>query len=108
MSETTTLHLPDKYREAVCSLLHQYLPQADVWAYGSRVHGDHYDASDLDLVARCPANQTSNLGDLREAFTESNLPIILQIVDWDRIPEDFRQEILVNYVVLQPGGRDGQ
>lgn len=105
MPETTTLHLPDLYREMVYALLQQYIPQADVWAYGSRVNGDYYEASDLDLVARCPASQTSNLGDLREAFTESNLPIIVQIVDWDRIPEDFRQEILVNYVVLQRSGQ---
>ncbi len=103
MPETTTLHLPPNYRQAVCTLLQQYLPQAEVWAYGSRVNGDYYEASDLDLVARCPVNQTNNLGDLRDAFSDSNLPIIVQIVDWDRIPDDFRQEILVNYVVLQQG-----
>ena len=104
MPETTTLYLPDSYRKMVCELLQQYIPQADVWVYGSRVNGDYYGASDLDLVARFPVNQTSNLGDLLEAFSDSNLPIIVQIVDWDRIPEDFRQEILVNYVVLQRGG----
>ena len=106
MPESTTLHLPEKYRQAIGLLLQQYIPHADVWAYGSRVNGDYYDASDLDLVVRFPASQAlqgRDLEGLREAFSESNIPIFVQILDWDRIPEAFRQEIWANYVVVQGG-----
>lgn len=41
------------------------------------------------------------LGPLREALTESNLPIFVQIVDWASIPAAFREEILARYVVVQ-------
>ena len=60
MPEQHTLHLPEKYASQVRALLRQYIPEAEVWAYGSRVRGDHYDASDLDLVARFPATEKRN------------------------------------------------
>jgi DNA polymerase sigma len=88
----------------VLAILQTHLPDAEVWAYGSRVNGDCYEASDLDLVVRQPENlnsQQSNLGEVVEAFSESNLPIIVQLVDWARIPADFHAEIEENYVVVQ-------
>ncbi|WP_420834929.1 nucleotidyltransferase domain-containing protein [Serpentinimonas raichei] len=38
------------------ALLQQHIPEAGVWAYGSRVRGDHYPASDLDLVVCFPSD----------------------------------------------------
>ena len=103
------LHLPEKYAAEVRALLRQYIPEAEVWAYGSRVRGDHHEASDLDLVARFPATEKRDvfrLAALQEALSESNLPIIVQIVDWDGIPESFREEIRARYVVVQKAGGD--
>lgn len=106
MPELGHLHLPDTYQHMVKTVLHQHAPQTTVWAYGSRVTGDHHEASDLDLVVRhpnaspCPAGQ---LDTLREAFSDSNLPILVQVVDWARIPDAFRAEIEAGYVVVQVG-----
>jgi predicted nucleotidyltransferase len=102
-----TLHLPARYLAIVQGILRRYLPQAEVWAYGSRVKGDHYDASDLDLVVRQPDDLTRpqrGLDEVAAAFSDSDLPILVQIVDWARIPEAFHEEIDADYVVLQPGG----
>ncbi|MEW6729288.1 MAG: nucleotidyltransferase domain-containing protein [Pseudomonadota bacterium] len=93
-----TIHLPERYRLMVLDAVKRYIPRAEVWAYGSRVRGDWHEASDLDLVVRFPeahaASQSfSQLEKLREALSESALPIFVQIVDWDRIPETFREEI---------------
>ena len=88
----------------VQDILQAQLPNADVWAYGSRVNGDYYDASDLDLVVRQPDDlmqRQVNLDDVKEAFVESNIPIIVQLVDWARIPESFHAEILAKYAVVQ-------
>jgi predicted nucleotidyltransferase len=104
MNNTAQLFLPPRYRQQVEAILAEHIPEADVWAYGSRVNGDHYDASDLDLVVHFPSNQPRDpfkLASLREAFSESNLPIIVQLVDWDRIPQAFKNEILVRYAVVQ-------
>ena len=51
-----TLHLPEPYAAQVRALLQQHIPEAGVWAYGSRVRGDHYPASDLDLVVCFPSD----------------------------------------------------
>jgi type I restriction enzyme S subunit len=103
-SARPALHLPARYLAIVQDILRRYLPLAEVWAYGSRVKGDHHDASDLDLVARQPDDLTRPQPDLDEvaaAFSDSDLPILVQIVDWARIPAAFREEIEAGYAVLQ-------
>ncbi|MFZ2542492.1 MAG: nucleotidyltransferase domain-containing protein [Gallionella sp.] len=77
-------------------ILRAHVPHAEVWAYGSRVTGSDHEASDLDLVLRNPQNlqeETSSLYNLKEAFTESNLPIRVDVMDWARIPTSFHREI---------------
>ncbi len=105
-SRTLTLDLPQKYLVQVKALLHAYVPQAEVWAYGSRVNGGCHEASDLDLVLRNPHDprtETGALNDLKTAFIESNLPIRVDVLDWARIPESFRREIERAHVVVQQG-----
>ena len=85
-------------------LLQQHLPHAEVWVYGSRVNGNGHEASDLDLVVRQPLDlkqETPQLGEMREAFIESNLPIRVEVVDWARVPASFHREIEQAYVVVQ-------
>ncbi len=102
--DAKTLELPARYLDMVRSILRAHVPDAGVWAYGSRVNGASYEASDLDLVLRNPGNlckTTPAIGELREAFMESNLPIRVDVVDWARIPGSFHREIVAGYVVLQ-------
>ena len=90
-------------------LLHQHLPQTEVWAYGSRVNGDGHEASDLDLVVRQPADlkqETPQMWEMKEALVESNLPIRVDVVDWAHIPASFHREIERAYVVVQVGSGD--
>jgi len=104
--ETAHLQLPERYLQMVLTVLQNHLPNAEVWAYGSRVNGDHYEASDLDLVVRQPDDLTKaqrNLGEVIEAFSDSDLPIIVQVVDWARIPREFQDEIMANYIVVWTG-----
>jgi predicted nucleotidyltransferase len=101
MPERTQIHLPETYLRLVQAVLRQYVRGAEVWAYGSRVHGTHHEASDLDLVLRLPDAAPvplHQLDALRDAFSDSNLPILVQVVDWARIPPSFRAEIEVGFV----------
>ncbi len=104
--EPPCLHLPERYLLMVQDILRTHLPEAEVWAYGSRVNGDYYEASDLDLVARQPDDlkrRQTQLYETLDAFSESDLPILVQLVDWAAIPAAFHAEILANYVVIQRG-----
>jgi predicted nucleotidyltransferase len=108
MCVTPTLNLPQKYLEQVQGLLRAHVPNAEVWAYGSRVSGGSHEASDLDLVLRNPGDlreENRSLDDLKEALVESNLPIRVDVMDWARIPASFHREIEHMYVVVQRGRR---
>ena len=101
-----TLDLRPEWLEIIRQILAVHLPEAEVLAYGSRVSGTAHEGSDLDLVARNPHNPmlpVRNLGEARDAFTESNLPILVDIQDWARIPDSFRGEIERAGVVIFPG-----
>lgn len=100
------IDLRPKWLDMIQQILAIHLPEAEVLAYGSRVSGAAHEGSDLDLVARNPHNQmlpVRNLGEVRDAFTESNLPILVDIQDWARIPDSFREEIARTGVVIFPG-----
>ena len=98
------LDLRRKDEETVMRLLAQYVPGAEVWCYGSRVTGQSHPASDLDLVLRNPSDlavaQTA-LMQLKAALNESDLPILVYIVDWALIPEPFRREIEHKHHVMR-------
>ncbi len=104
----SALQLPERYLGTVRTLLRQHVPEAEVWAYGSRVTRTGHEASDLDLVVRNPAGlaeETPGLFDLKEAFVESDLPIRVDVMDWARIPDSFQREIEREHVVVQ--GKEG-
>jgi hypothetical protein len=44
------------------------------------------------------------LAALRNAFSESDLPILIDIMDWAQIPENFKTEIEKNHAIFQTGG----
>ena len=101
---TNKLLLLSRHRRMLEVLLQQHVPNVEVWAYGSRVNGEAHDASDLDLVLRNPALDPlgPEFSKLVEALEESNIPILVQVHDWARLPESFHHEIQKAYVVIQP------
>ena len=80
-------------------------PEAEVWAYGSRVTGEAHEASDLDLVVRGPNLRplpAQRISLLRTVLTDSNLPLLVDIHDWATLPVSFHERILARYEVLRP------
>lgn len=104
-SAVTTLDLPAPYREQLVDLFSRHIPAAEVWAYGSRLKGRAHATSDLDLVVRNPADPLRSqeaYWRLRDALSESDIPILVEVLDWATIPQSFRDEILRDHVVLYP------
>lgn len=101
------LDLPAQYYGELLGLLERHLPGAEVWAYGSRVKGGAHGASDLDLVVMPdmpPVRAGQGVAALRSGLSESNLPILVDVLEWANIPEGFRQEIIRKHAVLKQGG----
>jgi predicted nucleotidyltransferase len=99
-----SLSLRSEHVQELRRLIATHLPHEEVWAYGSRVNGTAHDTSDLDLVVRHPgdlkARQGAALADLKEAFSESNLPFLVDLLDWARLPPAFWDTIAEHHEVL--------
>lgn len=99
------LDMRPKWLDIIHRVLAVHLPDVEVLAYGSRVSGASHEGSDLDLTARnpqCPHLPLRNLGEVRDAFSGSDLPILVGIQDWARIPDSFREEITRTGIVIFP------
>jgi len=100
----TGLELAAANLREVKAILRAHLPGIEVRAFGSRVTGTARKTSDLDLALMTEAPlDLDRLGALRDALSESDLPFKVDLVDWARTGEDFRQHISKRFVVLQPG-----
>ena len=88
-------------RKEVAALLQRYLPDTEVWAYGSRVKFTAKPHSDLDMVAFASKEQSQAVANLREAFEESYLPFRVDLFVWDEVPEGFYGNIEEVRVVVQ-------
>ena len=93
------IDLENRHLRLLRELLGTYLTDKTVWAYGSRVKWKADPASDLDLVVWNATDM--EVANAKEAFVESNLPFTVQLLVWEDIPEDFKDNIRKKYVVLQ-------
>jgi predicted nucleotidyltransferase len=92
--------------EIVLAILASQIPEYEVRAFGSRIRGTSTRVSDLDLVIMTEAPlSTLRRADLKEAFSESNLPFKVDVVDWAATGENFRKIIENQMVVIKEATR---
>ena len=62
----------------------------------------HTQYSDLDIALVSPEKiDWRKIESLKDAFSESNLPIIVDIIDLNSVSENFRESIVNNHEVIQ-------
>lgn len=95
--------MPPPVLNAVLNTLARYVPDREIRVLGSRVSGPAKAFSDLDLVimGREPLDLCT-LGQLRDAFDESNLPFTVDIVEWASSSDAFRGIIDERATLLRP------
>lgn len=91
----------DKDKRSIIEIAKQTIKEpSSILAYGSRVDGTAHDTSDLDLVIVSKSKDKLNIDEFmnfKQKLKESNIPIIVQVLDWYRIPESFHKNIMNNY-----------
>lgn len=103
---TDVLDLLPRHRATIKALIERYLPNVEVWAYGSRTDGRSHGGSDLDLALRAPGLApipVARLARVREALRDSNIPFVVEVHDWARLPTAFRRRIERGHVVFCGG-----
>ena len=93
--------------KVVLRILQAHAPECEVWAFGSRVAKTAKKFSDLDLVLMTPRPlEAMRFIELKEAFSESDLPFRVDVLDWSGVNEKFREIIRHNYVIVQKAAPD--
>ena len=96
---------PENWR-IVRSILQRYVPDREVWAFGSRAKCTAKEFSDLDIAVIGEQPMTIGLtADLKEAFQDSALPFKVDIVDWATTTAPFRLK-LPPLVATDPSPKD--
>ena len=96
------LDISSEHLAIVQQILRQLVPSCEVWAFGSRVKGAAKPFSDLDLVVMSQQPLSLALmASLHEAFSESDLPWKVDIVDWSTTSPQFRAVIEQQKVKVQ-------
>jgi predicted nucleotidyltransferase len=97
------LYLAERHRKELLRILETYVPDQDVWAFGSRATGKSLGrVSDLDLaVERTVAPHVRS--DLKEALEESKLPIRVDFVELERVDNAFAERIRPDFVLVRNG-----
>ena len=87
--------------EMVRRILYEQTPELEVRVFGSRVSWTARRTSDLDLALMTTEPlDIGRMAALKAAFTESDLPFRVDIVDWASTSESFREVIERDHLVL--------
>jgi len=91
---TSPIRLRPEDDQLIRSILARQMPSREVRAFGSRVTGNEKPMSDLDLCVMgdhpLPPLERARLA---EAFSESSLPIKVDVVYWSDVNSRFRAVI---------------
>lgn len=87
-------------------ILSEHVPEFEVRAFGSRVLGTAYASSDLDIAIMTEKPlPPMKIVELKEAFTESELPFKVDVLDWAATMPEFRKIIERQSVTIRSAGR---
>ena len=86
-----SLRLAPAHLSLVQTILADHLAQARVLAFGSRAGGTPHKYSDLDLAIIQPEPLTlRTISRLKIVFEDSDLPICVDVVDWNQVDSAFK------------------
>ena len=90
---TSPVDIRPDHLEIVQDILIKNLPAGvKVWVFGSRANWTTKDSSDLDLALEGEGKLSHTvLGALKDAFEDSSLPYTVDVVDFNRIGDAFKQ-----------------
>jgi predicted nucleotidyltransferase len=102
MSDTPPIEADPRHWQVVRDILRRHLPTHTVWAFGSRATRTARRYSDLDLAVISDAPLPPDvLPALREAFSDSDLPWRVDVLDWSTLSPAFQTIVARGKVVVQ-------
>ncbi len=104
MSDRPPIETRPEHWAIVREILRRHVPAFEVWAFGSRARHTAKKHSDLDLVVVADRSlPLATHAAIVDAFSESDLPYRVDVVDWATTDAGFRKIIERDKVVVQEG-----
>ena len=101
MTPIGNVDIEPQHLKTVTELLKRYLPDREVWAYGSRVSGRAWKFSDLNLAVMGEGFPDDvAMFHLREDLSESLVPFMIDLKAWAGINPAYHQDIMDCYSVI--------
>ena len=98
------MDLKTQHFQEVRAILQRFVPNTKVYAFGSRVKLTAKAHSDLDLVVQGETGLSlKQMQLLEEAFSESDLPFRVDVLDWHAISPEFREQIAAGRELIWNG-----
>ena len=94
------LKVKQEHLKMLIDIFESYCPNAEIWAYGSRIKNDSHEGSDLDMVVKTFNDKNKNISELSQLLNDSNIPFLTDISEFNKLPDYFQQEILKDYVII--------
>nr|WP_279184545.1 nucleotidyltransferase domain-containing protein [Acetobacter syzygii] len=99
---TGQIDITPEERAIVLRILNEIVPDSEVRAFGSRVTGKAKPFSDLDLaIMGDEPLSLETRARLEEAFSESDLPWKVDVLDWSLTEKNFQRLILNSAILLK-------
>jgi predicted nucleotidyltransferase len=88
------IDIEEEYLNELRRIFREHVPECEVRVFGSRVSGSARRFSDVDLLLVGPEKlDWRRIESLKDALSASDLPMIVDVIDWHAISEDFKNAI---------------
>ena len=96
------IDIKEEYLCELIEIFEKYCPNAEIWAYGSRIKNTSHSGSDLNLTVKSFNESGKSIGKIREILNDSDIPFLIEIQEFDKLPKSFQDEILKQYIRIFP------
>lgn len=96
------IDLEEQYLDEIKRILADKVPDCEVRVFGSRIEGKARKFSKLNLALVGKEKlDWRKIELLKDAFSASDIPIIVDVIDFNAISDEFRKIIEKNYEIIQ-------
>ena len=90
----------EDYKNIIIPIIELHAPDAKIILYGSRARGDFKEGADIDIALDTGKNINHEvMNNIIEGLEESHLPIFFDIVDFSKMTDDMKKNILRDGIV---------
>lgn len=95
------MQLEQEHADIIRSVIQKHCPSAQVTLFGSRAKNTASATSDIDIAINTNASiPLKKLTLINSELNESDIPYLVDIIDWNRVSKEFQKNIIASAIEL--------